>query len=266
MLTTPSPTIHTTRPADTGREVGGVHLIAHARPTVPRRRLVCFPFAGGGAGLYKPWAEHVAADVELLAVQLPGRENRLLEPPLRQLTQAADLLVSSLQRLPWLPTVFFGHSMGALLAYETALRLPPSRRLSRLVVSGRSGPHMPPTTPPVDTLDDPAFLALLGGMGGTSAAVLDQPELMRLLMPMLRADFGMVDHYRPAPTAPRLSCPVLAAHGQDDPSTSVARMQAWAGVTHAPFHLLAFPGGHFFLHDERARLVRAMGLSMGQDL
>lgn len=264
MLTSPSAiasgTIRAARPADADRDEGGVHLVVHARPAVPGRRLVCFPFAGGGAGVYKRWAEHLAGDVELLAVQLPGRENRVLVPPLRQLAQAADLLVSQLQRLPRRPTVFFGHSMGALLAYEAALRLPLGADLQQLVVSGRSGPHMPSTTPPVATLDDPAFLALLGGMGGTSAAVLNQPELMRLLLPMLRADFGMVDDYRPAPAAPTLSCPVLAVHGRDDPSTSVARMQAWATTTHAQFRLQEFPGGHFFLHDERARLVQAMGL------
>jgi medium-chain acyl-[acyl-carrier-protein] hydrolase len=264
MLTSPSAmtpsTLRATRPTDADRDASSIHLVTHARPAVPGRRLVCFPFAGGGAGVYKRWAEHLAGDVELLAVQLPGRENRVLVPPLRRLTQAADLLVSQLQRLPWRPTVFFGHSMGALLAYETALRLPPACRLQQLVVSGRSGPHMPPVTPPVATLDDSAFMALLGGMGGTSAAVLNQPELMRLLLPMLRADFGMVDNYRPEPAAPTLSCPVLAVHGRDDPSTSVARMQAWATTTHAQFGLQEFPGGHFFLHDERARLVRAMGL------
>jgi medium-chain acyl-[acyl-carrier-protein] hydrolase len=246
--------------ARSGGDDRGVCLVTHTRPEIPRRRLVCFPYAGGGASLYKRWAEHLSADVELLAVQLPGRENRVLEPPLRQLTQAADQLVSRLQRLPWRPTVFFGHSMGALLAYETALRLPPAWGLQQLVVSGRSGPGLPSTIPPVATLDDPSFLALLGRMGGTSAAVLNQPELMQLLLPMLRADFGMVDHYRPAPSAPMLSCPVLAVHGREDPATSVERMQAWASTTHAQFHLQEFPGGHFFLHDESARLVRVMGL------
>jgi medium-chain acyl-[acyl-carrier-protein] hydrolase len=237
--------------AGAGLAQGSVDLVAHSRPVRPRRRLVCFPYAGGGASIYRRWAEELADDVELLAVQLPGRENRLLEPPMQQLTHAAERTLFRLKLLPPLPTVFFGHSMGALLAYEAALHMPRWLGLAQLVVSGRAAPHLPAVAPPVAGLDD----------GGTPAEVLQQPELMQLLLPMLRADFGMVDNYRPAPRSGPLSCPVLAVYGREDPATSAASMQAWSGTTCGGFEMQALSGGHFFLHEHRSRLVAAMGMA-----
>lgn len=241
-----------------------VDWVIQCQPATPRGRLACFPYAGGGASLYRRWAEALAADVELVALQLPGRENRVMDEPLVDLVQAATLAVDALRALPPLPTVFFGHSMGALLAYEAALRLPDSPPVA-LAVSGRSAPHLGARVQPVAEMSDAVFIDYLRGIGGTSEEVLEQPELMALLLPMLRADFRMVDDYRPSNPPAVLACPVLAFYGTEDAATPPQRMQAWQLTAAGPFELHALPGGHFFLEPQKRRILQILGLDQGVD-
>lgn len=241
-----------------------VDWVIHRQPAIPRRRLACFPYAGGGAGLYRRWAETLADDVELVALQLPGRESRLMDEPLVDLIQAATLAVDALRALPPLPTVFFGHSMGALLAYEAALRLPDAPPVA-LAVSGRSAPHLGARVQPVAEMSDSVFIDYLRGIGGTPEEVLEQPELMALLLPMLRADFRMVDDYRPSDPPAALACPVLAFYGTEDAATPPERMQAWQLTAARSFELQALPGGHFFLEPQKRRILQILGLDQGVD-
>lgn len=237
----------------------GIDLVRLSRPQPCRRRLVCFPYAGAGAGVYRRWAPVAAEDVDVLAVQLPGRENRWQSPLMTDLKRVAEEVAERLRSMPSLPTVLFGHSMGALMAFEVA-RLDAVTDLRCLAVSARVAPHLTGRETPVSRLSDPEFIEHLSAVGGTPREILAQRELMELLLPMLRADFRMVDDYRPAPWPPRLKCPVLALYGREDVATPVDGMRAWADVTDGAFELHAFEGGHFFLEPEGPRVIDALAM------
>lgn len=224
-----------------------------------RRRLVCFPYAGGGASAFRRWAVHAADDVELLALQLPGRENRVMAPLLHRLDEAAELATGKLSMLGPVPTVLFGHSMGALLAYEVALRAS-WMELDCLAVSGRVAPHLGHPQRPASQMSDAEFLAHLRAIGGTPSEILEQPELMELLLPMLRADFEMVDQYRPAWLTRRLGCRVVALYGDRDAATPRLSVGEWSSVSSGSFTLVECDGGHFFLDAARERIVDVLGL------
>lgn len=215
-------------------------------------RLFCFPFAGGGASFYYPWQELLAAHVELCAVQLPGRENRLREPALTDmaalLPQLADELAPYFDR----PFIFFGHSMGALLSFELAREL---RRRGKtlphhLCLSGRMAPHLAVQSPPLHNLPDPQFIQELRRHDGTPEAVLQDEELMAFFLPILRADFTLVASAAYSKETP-LSCPITAFGGFHDKTVNWKILRAWKDQTNSSFALRLFEGDHFYLQEER---------------
>jgi len=220
-----------------------------------RVRLVCFPYAGGAASLYRGWAEALPPDVELLSVQPPGRESRLREPPLRDMdpfVEAADSdLAAELDRGPY---ALFGHSLGALCAYELARRRRVAGRSApvHLLVSAHQAAQLPWEDEPLHDLPSGRFRERLRELRGTPAEVLDHPELMELVEPMLRADFHLNETYRHRP-GPLLGCPITAFGGIDDGDVPRARLEPWDEVTRGPFRLRMLPGGHFFLHEAEGR-------------
>jgi pyochelin biosynthetic protein PchC len=220
----------------------------------PRVRLVCFPHAGGSASSYRSWPRSLPGDVELLAVQYPGRQDRLGEPAMASMDQlaaaAADALAGYLDR----PLALFGHSMGASVAYEVALRLQrrPGAVLDTLLVSARLPPrhHLPAPLPQ----DDEALLADVRSLDPDGSAILDDPDMRDVLLPTIRADYRVADTYRPSGCAV-VGVPVVAYVGDRDPSVTAWQMRAWAEITTAGFDVLVFTGHHFYLRFHEAELV-----------
>jgi surfactin synthase thioesterase subunit len=221
-----------------------------------RLRLFCFPFAGGGAVAYNTWAQALPPGVELCAVQLPGRERRLLEPPFREIPPLLDALEPVMAPLLDLPFVFFGYSMGSRIALAYVQRLQAQGRpLPRgLVVAAASAPHIQ-YREPYSKLSDERFIDVLRRYEGTPAEVFNHRELVEMLLPMLRADFSIADSLLPAQP---VSCPLSAWGADSDPHVIGDGLERWSELTTGEFRLRRFPGNHFFLRTARDELLAAL--------
>ncbi len=221
-------------------------------------RLFCFPYAGGGASIYRLWSRTLPVDVGVYPIQLPGRENRIAETPVSSMKE----LVYSLSReiIPYLdlPFVFFGHSMGARIAFELAheLRRKWNMRPRLLMVSGSRAPHIPEPKP-LHHLPDDAFIRELRRFSGTPEAVLQSSELMKVFLPILRADFTVGETYVYSEGVP-LECPFSAFGGTEDPEANQKEIKAWACHTRGDFTLEMIKGDHFFLHTQRDFFLRSV--------
>ncbi|WKX69509.1 thioesterase II family protein [Streptomyces sp. XD-27] len=223
----------------------------------PRVRLVCFPHAGGAAGFFRDWPRWLAPDIELLAVRYPGREDRILDEPASGMAELADSVAAALGGLPALPTAFFGHSMGASVAYEVALRMRTSGVPDLLMVSGRAAPHRLRAFP---LADDEALVADVRRRGGPLAAALDHPELLDLVLPAIRADYRLLDAYAAEAELCEVGVPVAAFYGEADPDVPAESVLAWAGTSPGAFTARGFAGGgHFYLVEHAADLVGDIG-------
>lgn len=235
--------------------------ILRSRPVpAPRLRLVCFPHAGGGAGIYRSWANDLPAEVEVCAIQLPGRETRLSETPFTRLGPLVEQLASAIDSVGDRPFVFFGFSMGALVGFELARLLRRRQRPlpGRLLVAARAAPQLPLRDPPIHAWPDAAFVAeVCRRYNGIPQPVLQEPELLQLLLPMLRADCAVIETYQYAAEEP-LTIPITAFGGQDDTSVAPARLDAWREQTTREFRVETFPGGHFFLNTARSDLLNSI--------
>jgi medium-chain acyl-[acyl-carrier-protein] hydrolase len=241
-------------------------LVPVYAPPAARARLVCFPYAGAGAAIFRAWPGEVLGPVHVLAAQLPGREDRLSEPPFRRIAPLIDRIWSA--ALPYLdmPLAVFGHSMGALLGYEFARRAAAEGvTLTHLFVSGRRAPHITNGDEVLHALPDDQFLSKLKKLNGMPAELFAEPELMELIMLSLRADFEMCETHENS-ARPKLSCPITAFGGTDDPQVDRRSLNAWADCTSGRFHLRMFPGDHFFLRGARNALLRAMREDLDADL
>ena len=237
---------------------------AHGSAPGARLRLVCFPYAGGAASLYRRWRDAFPATVEVCAVELPGRGRRLGEPPISDITRLCDESIAALDQLPGnLPIALFGHSMGALIAFEMARRL--DGRVAHLFASAAPGPGLRRHRPvnahprPVSELTDDEFKHRLRSLGGTPPQVLDNDEFMARFLPMLRADFLVIEHYRVDPEV-RISSPITVFTGAADHglTASDAAVLAWRERTTARARILELDAGHFFLETHSADLHREM--------
>jgi len=222
-----------------------------------RARLLCFHHAGGSAAAFAGWPALLADDVETLAVQLPGREDRFAEPPYTAMAPLVTDLVDALAPVLAEPFACYGHSMGARVAFALARELTAQghRGPEVLFVAGSPGPSLPVAVPGWDRTDD-ELVEYVRGTGGVPPAVLADRELLTTMLATIRADLTVVATwpYRPAP----LRCPVRAFAGASDGYASPERMRAWRSETESSFALKVLPGGHFFPRDEPARLLAAV--------
>ncbi|MCP9267475.1 thioesterase II family protein [Xenorhabdus sp. XENO-1] len=216
------------------------------------QQMVCFHHAGGTAEYFMPWKNGIADDTAIYAVQLPGHGSRIQEPLLHDLHQMADQIAAACSFLPARPTVFFGHSMGAALAFEVALRMQrQGKSIAGLYVSGRLPPHKNTGTDFYRQSEE----TLLNKIISLQGADMDyrQPELKSLLVPIFRADFAAIETYQRR-CEQRLNCPVIACIGEADSEVSVSDFRQWCQISSGTFELNVFSGGHFYLNDQRESL------------
>ena len=235
-------------------------------PSAPLR-LFCFPYAGGGASVFNAWPALLPAEVELCAVQLPGREWRLGEPMITDPAAAIDALSAALAPAMDRPFAFFGHSMGALLAYELARRLRAEgrRQPAHLFVSGRPAPHLPAERTPIHALPEAEFIQRLRELEGTPEAVFQDAEMMSIFLPILRADLTVAETF-PLQDGPPLSIPISAYGGLADVHAAPERVREWRRHTDAEFRSHIFPGGHFFLNERRPEVLAELSRELRRTL
>lgn len=220
-------------------------------------RLFCFPYAGGNAASFRSWQDAFFRSIQLLPVQLPGRGERLSEPAFKHLPELIETLGPAL--LPYFdkPFTFFGHSMGALIAMELTrwLRRTGNPMPAHLFISGRRALHIPSEELPSHDLSEPEFIERLRELNGTPQEVLDHPELMQLMMPLLRADFSVCETYQ-YQAEPPLNCPMTVFGGLGDVDVPREKLEPWREHTTASFSLHMFPGNHFFIHSAQSDVIR----------
>ena len=213
-----------------------------------RVRLFCLPFAGGGASIYRGWAKDLEPAIEVCPIQLPGRENRFSEKAHEHVQTLAPAIANQLQFYLDKPYLIYGHSMGALLAFEVLRILQQKGQAmpETAILGAHRAAHLPPKRQPMSTLDDASFLAKLTTFGGFPDEVLQSQELLQFVLPTLRADFALCDSY-PFTPGPALDCPLALIAGRHDQEVNPQDMQPWQTHTLHPARLVTLDAGHFFL-------------------
>jgi medium-chain acyl-[acyl-carrier-protein] hydrolase len=238
---------------------------ARPQPAAPWR-LWCLPYAGGGAAAWNAWNPPLAGIAEIAALRPPGRESRLLEAPCTQGAVLVDQLLTKMEPHLGRKYALAGHSLGGMLAFELA-RLARARGLPQpaaLVVSGARAPGMPRREPDLRELPDAEFIAELDRRyQGIPAAVRSEPELLSLLLPVMRGDLTIFETYEYIAGAP-LSIPLLAMSGEQDPHVTRAEALAWGRHTIGKFEAEFFPGGHFFIQSEHRAVTARVARFLSQ--
>ena len=223
----------------------------------PTLRLFCLPHSGGSPALFRQWPQALPPTIEMVAVQLPGRGIRFRESPYQRLAPLVQALLAALRTdLTDVPFAFFGHSLGALLAFELthALRVE-GLQPAALFVSACHAPHLLPTGEQLHTLSRPDLLQELKGINGTPPELFAEEELLDLILPALRADMAVYETYTYQPHAP-LSCPLIACGGREDSRVTPRQLEAWREQAAGHFELHLFAGDHFYLNGARPQLAQ----------
>ncbi len=231
-------------------------LLRFSKSANPSLRLFCFPFAGSSASIFRPWIDSLPGEIEVLAVQLPGRENRLRERCIRDLDEIVEELDHGINDCLDLPFVFFGHSLGSLIAYELLRRLEASgrNRAELFFASGGPAPHtcLSPAEPRRLTQDQ--ILRDLRRISIAHASLLDDPEVLALMLPMLQADFEIYANYRYREAA-ALQSSIVALRGATDSYITHQSQMEWKRHTDRQFAFHTVPGSHLFMVDSPAALL-----------
>ncbi len=228
-------------------------------------RLLCFPSAGAGASVYGRWSEHLPNEIEAWAVQLPGRETRRQEQSLTDIQAIADDCARLMQPILDRPYALFGHSMGALAAFEVARRLTAiGRQPLALFVSGRAAPHNSRGYEGIEELADDDFITRMDTMyGGVPELLKTDAEFRDLYLPPLRADVTAVARYKPSAETPN-SFPIHVLCGTEDRSIERAALEAWESYAAGEFRLHMFPGDHFYVYSRREPVIALVSSALTQ--
>jgi pyochelin biosynthetic protein PchC len=226
-------------------------------------RLLCFPHAGGAGSFYRPVFARFPADVDVVAVQYPGRQERMAEPQVRDIASLADAVAAALSP-GWtdVPFAFFGHSMGAIVAYEVAARMRAAGP-SRLFVSGRRSPSSF-REEGVHKLGDKGLVADVLKLSGTSSALLNDPDVLAMVLPTLRADYRAIETYVPVAGTPPLDVPIEVLLGDQDPKVTTAEAESWRDHTTDTCQVHVLPGGsHFYLSENPEWTIEMVAAALG---
>lgn len=223
----------------------------------PKLRLFCLPYAGGSASIFQTWAKHFPEAIDICPIQLPGRGMRIHETPIHHFPSLIKTIVQESRPYLNVPFAFFGHSLGGLIAFEIShqlykecLPLP-----LHLLVSGCASPTRQNKRRVLSTLPEHEFIDELRRLNGTPEGILNNHELMALLLPVLRADFSLLESYRYQPHPQLLRCPITAFGGLEDQDIELEQLRPWEDETYSRFVLHVLPGDHFFLHQSETELL-----------
>ena len=221
----------------------------------PLMRLICFPYACGSASIYRGWKAHFPETVELIGIQPPGRETRFGDPLISDLHEYIEQASEAILTLPSMPTILFGHSLGAAVAFEVCHALEAQGHgPSGLIVSGRPSPEFPLTRKRIANLPDHEFLKGLDEFNGTPKAILQNQDLVDLFLPLWRADFSMAESYVDHATKQPVKAPILAIGSKQDPWLTDDAISQWSRFTKAEFEEASFDGDHFYLNQQAPAL------------
>ena len=239
---------------------------ACAKPdTHARLRLFCFPYAGGGAAIYRRWEHYVPPGVAVFPIQPPGRGGRFREPALDRMDALVTAVVTEIEPYLDQPIALYGHSVGAMASFELAHHLSDQFgfNVSHLFVSGARAPHVPRKRRNLHDLPEDEFLSELKRLNGTPPEILENPELMLMISATLRADFALSETYRCKHTQP-LSCPITVFGGLDDTFVAREDLEAWKIHTTGSFNVWQLPGDHFFIHNSESSILRVVSRELTQ--
>jgi len=242
--------------SQTTRGTGVVSFTTNPRPAL---RLIGVPYAGGGIAVFSKWAESLPPEVQVCAIQLPGRDTQLREPPFTRVFALVEVLVKVLDPFLDVPFALFGHSMGGLIIFELARALRQKQLYPvHFFVSACRAPQRPDREPPVHLLPEEALIrALRGRYDGIPDFVLREPELLKMYLGILRADFELFETYQHQ-GGERFDFPISAYGGGEDGEVSREDLDAWQDQTRNAFRVEMFPGNHFFINTARPALLRAI--------
>ncbi len=257
------------------RHISSLHVAPMTSPWIEfrperreaRARVLCVPYAGGSAQVFHTLARSMPETIEVGAIQLPGRWSRSREPLLTRVSDASRSLAEEIARLPPTPYALFGYSLGGLIAFETARILAQDAKQPQplaLIVAAVGAPSARPSRPPLHTLPDAAFIKQQMDRypGGISPAVLAEPDLVEMLLPILKADTKMFETYQYLPGA-ALACPIYAMAGEEDTQCPPSAMAGWENETSGSFAAETVAGNHFFINNAvdrvRATILNALG-------
>ena len=230
-----------------------------------RMRLFCLPYAGGTPLTFSDWPSALPENIEVCPIQLPGRGMRASEPPFTRLAPLIESLTHALRPFLDKPFALFGHSMGGLICFEftRTLRRRFNLQPEALFLAGRQAPPIQDRTTARYDLPEPQFVEELRRLNGTPPEILEQPELMRLLVPLLRADFEVCQTYVYEP-GPPLDCPMFVFSGLQDDEVSYEELESWRPHTTGTFSLRMLPGDHFFIRTAQSQLFEMISEELRQ--
>ena len=219
-------------------------------------RLFCFHHSGGGASAYFPWLGELSSYIEMVAIQLPGRENRFPEPLTNNLKYIINSLREGFELYKDKPFITFGHSLGGLISFEFIKSIYQSYSLYPrcMMISATKAAHMPFRMKHLSFMDDSTLKKELRIYNGIDDSILNNDELLELFLPIIRSDFSIYESYQSTNFAP-LPCDILVFSGREDPTVNVAEIQAWSSYTTEKFEHISLPGGHFFVKDHQKSIV-----------